>query len=60
MNFSNCRWDYIQDGDKILKDMDRMQAFRKGLMTWAKWVDSSVDTKKTKVIFQGITPSHYK
>ncbi|PON51191.1 Trichome birefringence-like family [Trema orientale] len=52
-------WDYIQDGDKILKDMDRMEAFRKGLTTWAKWVDSTVDTRKTSVIFQGITPSHY-
>ncbi|KAJ4822713.1 hypothetical protein Tsubulata_028981 [Turnera subulata] len=53
-------WDYVQDGDKILKDMDRMVAFRKGLTTWAKWVDSDVNTCKTKVIFQGISPFHYR
>ncbi|XP_034703439.1 protein trichome birefringence-like 38 [Vitis riparia] len=52
-------WDYIQDGDNILKDMDRMLAFRKGLMTWAKWVDLEVDLTKTQVFFQGISPSHY-
>ncbi|CAK7325050.1 unnamed protein product [Dovyalis caffra] len=53
------RWDYVQEGDKILKDMDRAVAFRKGLTTWAKWVDSDVDTNKTKVVFQGTSPSHY-
>ncbi|KAK6933879.1 Trichome birefringence-like, N-terminal domain [Dillenia turbinata] len=53
-------WDYIQDGDTILKDMDRMVAFRKGLTTWAKWVDSDIDINKTKVYFQGVNPSHYK
>jgi len=57
---SNFRWDYVQEGQSILKDMDRMEAFRKGLTTWAKWVDSDVDTSKTTVIFQGISPFHYQ
>ncbi|PIN03416.1 hypothetical protein CDL12_24059 [Handroanthus impetiginosus] len=52
-------WDYIEDDGKIVKDMDRMVAFEKGLTTWAKWVESDVDHSKTKVFFQGISPSHY-
>ena len=37
-----------------------MDAFRKGLIRWAKWVNSAVDTNKTTVIYQGITPTHYE
>ncbi|KAG0461197.1 hypothetical protein HPP92_021494 [Vanilla planifolia] len=53
-------WDFIQDGDKILEDMDRLEAFSKGLTTWAKWVDSTVNTNITKLFFQGISPVHYQ
>ncbi|XP_027337989.1 protein trichome birefringence-like 38 [Abrus precatorius] len=52
-------WDYVQTDDKILKDMDRMEAFKLGLSTWANWVNEEVDPTKTKVLFQGISPSHY-
>jgi hypothetical protein len=40
--------------------MDRMEAFKTGLTTWANWVDIEVDTNKTQVLFQGISPMHYK
>ncbi|KAI0491698.1 hypothetical protein KFK09_025958 [Dendrobium nobile] len=53
-------WDYIQDGVKILRDMNRLEAFSKGLTTWAKWVDSSVDVNTKRVFFQGISPTHYQ
>ncbi|KAH9779309.1 PMR5N domain-containing protein [Citrus sinensis] len=53
------RWDYIQEGNNIQKYMDRLVVFNKGLTTWGKWVDSSVDPTTTKVFFQGISPTHY-
>ncbi|KAL2496544.1 Protein trichome birefringence-like 41 [Forsythia ovata] len=52
-------WDYIQVGQQIYKDMDRVVAFGKALNTWATWVDTNIDPAKTKVFFQGISPSHY-
>ncbi|KAL3733941.1 hypothetical protein ACJRO7_023317 [Eucalyptus globulus] len=52
-------WDYIQDGKQIYKDMDRMVAFEKALTTWAGWVAANIDPAKSKVFFQGISPSHY-
>ncbi|KAA3478513.1 protein trichome birefringence-like 38 [Gossypium australe] len=53
-------WDYIRDGSALHKDMNRLLAYYKGLSTWAKWVDTNVDTTKTKVFFQGISPTHYE
>ncbi|CAN0917117.1 Protein trichome birefringence-like 38, partial [Linum grandiflorum] len=53
-------WKYIQDGKKISKDMDPITAFTKAMNTWAKWVDLTVNTTKTTVFFQGVSPSHYK
>ncbi|CAI0444888.1 unnamed protein product [Linum tenue] len=53
-------WDYIRDGSSLSKDMNRLEAFNKGLNTWARWVDNNVDPAKTKVFFQGISPTHYQ
>ncbi|KAJ8425115.1 hypothetical protein Cgig2_030820 [Carnegiea gigantea] len=52
-------WDYIQDGDKLYKDMNRIIAYYKGLTTWGRWVNRYVDPSKTKVFFTGISPTHY-
>ncbi|KAK4486653.1 hypothetical protein RD792_006711 [Penstemon davidsonii] len=52
-------WDYIEIGGKLYKDMDRVLAFEKALNTWGRWVDNNIDPAKTKVFFQGISPSHY-
>ncbi|KAK9056894.1 hypothetical protein SSX86_024258 [Deinandra increscens subsp. villosa] len=52
-------FDYIQDGTRIYKDMDRTVAFGKAIVTWGRWVDQNIVPNKTKVFFQGISPSHY-
>lgn len=52
-------FDYIQEGTLIYRDMNRVVAFGKALVTWGKWVDANVDPVKTRVFFQGISPSHY-
>lgn len=53
-----CRWDYYQVGDKIYRDMERMDAYKIAMTTWAKWVDAYVDPKKTQVFFQGVSAVH--
>ncbi|KAJ9537741.1 hypothetical protein OSB04_030474 [Centaurea solstitialis] len=53
-------FDFIQDGEKIYKDMDRLVAFGKAIDTWGRWVDDNINPAKSKVFFQGISPTHYK
>ncbi|KAJ0960928.1 hypothetical protein J5N97_001184 [Dioscorea zingiberensis] len=57
---SSQPWDYVQEGDQIYKDMDRLIAFSKGLATWGRWVDTNINSATTKVFFQGISPTHYQ
>ncbi|KAG9129960.1 hypothetical protein Leryth_007075 [Lithospermum erythrorhizon] len=52
-------WSYIQEGNQMHKDMNRLIAYYKGMTTWARWVNRYVDPRKTKVFFQGISPTHY-
>ncbi|XP_008783902.1 protein trichome birefringence-like 42 [Phoenix dactylifera] len=51
-------WDYIQDGNNILNDMNRTEAMAKALNTWARWVDSNIDPNIKKVFYFGIPPIH--
>ncbi|KAI4374671.1 hypothetical protein MLD38_012638 [Melastoma candidum] len=53
------RWDYIQYGNIIRKDMDRVLAFKEGHKTWSRWVNDNINPAVTKVFFQGISPTHY-
>ncbi|XP_039066772.1 protein trichome birefringence-like 39 [Hibiscus syriacus] len=53
-------FDYMEEGGKTWKDMNRMIAYYKGLTTWGRWVNRNVDPSKTKVFFQGISPTHYE
>lgn len=55
-----CRWDYIELGGKYYQDMDRLEAMERGLKTWANWVDTNIDQRRTKVFFLGISPTHTK
>uniref|UniRef100_M4DZE5 Uncharacterized protein n=1 Tax=Brassica campestris TaxID=3711 RepID=M4DZE5_BRACM len=52
-------WDYIRTGSSLIRDMDRLDAFNKGLTTWAQWGDQNVNISQTRVFFQGISPTHY-
>ncbi|XP_075499586.1 protein trichome birefringence-like 43 isoform X2 [Primulina tabacum] len=51
-------WDLIAYGNTSVPDMDRVTAYTIALNTWAAWIDSNVNPRKTRVFFQGVSPDH--
>ncbi|XP_068661065.1 protein trichome birefringence-like [Aristolochia californica] len=51
--------DYYQEGNHVYGQLNVVEAFHKALVTWAKWVDTNVDPKRTLVFFRGYSASHF-
>uniref|UniRef100_A0A0D9VLN8 Uncharacterized protein n=1 Tax=Leersia perrieri TaxID=77586 RepID=A0A0D9VLN8_9ORYZ len=51
--------DYYQEGNHVHSELNVDDAFQRALKTWAKWVDSTVNPKKTTVFFRGYSASHF-
>ncbi|KAG9459824.1 hypothetical protein H6P81_004332 [Aristolochia fimbriata] len=51
--------DYYQEGNHVYGQLNVVEAFHKALVTWAKWVDTNVDSKRTHVFFRGYSASHF-
>ncbi|CAI8601551.1 unnamed protein product [Vicia faba] len=52
--------EYYQEGNHVYGQMNVEDAINKALLTWAHWVDTHVDPKKTTVFFRGYSPSHFR
>lgn len=52
------RWDYYMEGQSLIKSMNPMIAYQKGLTTWAKWIDLNLDPRRNRVIFRSMSPRH--
>ncbi|KAM7262534.1 hypothetical protein ACFE04_000217 [Oxalis oulophora] len=51
--------DYYQEGSHVYDELDVLEAFRKALTTWARWVDANVKPEKSWVFFRGYSASHF-
>ncbi|KAK9154972.1 hypothetical protein Sjap_002452 [Stephania japonica] len=52
--------DYYQEGSHIYGELNVVEAFRKALTTWARWVDANINHEKTLVFFRGYSSSHFR
>ncbi|KAL5995433.1 hypothetical protein ACLOJK_025495 [Asimina triloba] len=52
--------DYYQEGSHVYGTLNVVEAFRKALTTWARWVDANVNPKKSLVFFRGYSASHFR
>ncbi|XP_059646412.1 protein trichome birefringence [Cornus florida] len=51
--------DYYQEGSNVYHELNVLEAFRKALTTWGRWVDANINPKKTLVFFRGYSASHF-
>ncbi|CAI9101003.1 OLC1v1038217C1 [Oldenlandia corymbosa var. corymbosa] len=51
--------DYYQEGSHVYSELNVLEAFRKALTTWARWVDSNINPNKSHVFFRGYSASHF-
>ncbi|KAJ9540505.1 hypothetical protein OSB04_027011 [Centaurea solstitialis] len=49
---------YYQEGDHVYKQLHVMEAFRKAMTTWARWLETKV-SRKALVFFRGYSSSHF-
>ncbi|XAR70045.1 hypothetical protein NMG60_11001863 [Bertholletia excelsa] len=51
--------DYYQEGSHVYSELNVLEAFRKALTTWGRWVDANINPMKTQVLFRGYSASHF-
>ncbi|CAH2044634.1 unnamed protein product [Thlaspi arvense] len=52
--------DYFQEGNRVYEKLEVKEAYTKALHTWADWVDSNINSTKTRVFFVGYSSSHFR
>ncbi|KAG7027785.1 Protein trichome birefringence [Cucurbita argyrosperma subsp. argyrosperma] len=51
--------DYYQEGSHVYEELNVLEAFRKAVTTWARWVDKNINPMKSIVFFRGYSASHF-
>lgn len=52
--------DYYQERNRVYGELNVLEAFRKALTTWARWVDANVNPMKSMVFFRGYSETHFR
>lgn len=51
--------DYYQEGSHVYAELNVLEAFRKAVTTWGRWIDANINPWKTSVFFRGYSASHF-
>ncbi|KAL3348091.1 hypothetical protein AABB24_021641 [Solanum stoloniferum] len=51
---------YFQEGNHVYNRLEVTDAYTKALKTWAHWVDTTINSTRTRVFFRGYSASHFK
>lgn len=51
--------DYYQEGSHVYSELNVLEAFRRAITTWGRWIDANVNPRKSLVLFRGYSSSHF-
>ncbi|XP_073146226.1 protein trichome birefringence-like 2 [Henckelia pumila] len=51
---------YYQEGNYVHPRLKVMEAYKRALATWAHWVDSNIDERRTQIVFRGFSATHFR
>ncbi|KAI9090571.1 hypothetical protein K1719_028424 [Acacia pycnantha] len=51
--------DYYQEGSHVYEELNVLEAFRRAMTTWSRWVDANINPSKSLVFFRGYSASHF-
>lgn len=55
-----CRINYYKEGDILYPKFDAVEAYRKAIKTWGKWIDNNVNPRKQIVYYRGYSSAHFR
>ncbi|KAK6941938.1 PC-Esterase [Dillenia turbinata] len=53
MRKTSSRKDYYQEGSHVYSDLNVLEAFRRALTTWGRWIDANRQSKEVFGFLQG-------
>ncbi|KAF3329660.1 protein trichome birefringence-like 5 [Carex littledalei] len=51
---------YYQEGGVLYPKFDAVEAYRRAIRTWGKWIDRNLDPTKTTVFYRGYSTAHFR
>ncbi|CAK7332641.1 unnamed protein product [Dovyalis caffra] len=52
--------DYYQEGNYVHQRLKVLEAYKRALLTWARWIDKNIDSNRTMVFFRGYSVTHFR
>lgn len=51
---------YYKEGDVIYPHFDAIEAYKRAMRTWGRWIDENIDPKRKLVMYRGYSSAHYR
>ncbi|OVA13030.1 PC-Esterase [Macleaya cordata] len=51
---------YYKEGDFIYPQFDAVEAYRRAMRTWGKWIDRNINPAKKLVFYRGYSSAHFR